>query len=101
MAFVAIGNSADIPEGTTKVVHIDERNIAVCNVNGQLYAINNICSHDLAPLNQGHLDDFEIECPRHGARFDVRTGEVTAFPAKLPIDCFKVRVIDGLIEVDI
>ena len=101
MTFVTVGNSSDITEGTTKVFPVGDRNIAVCNVSGQLYAIDNICSHDLAPLNQGHLDGFEVQCPRHGARFDVRTGDVTELPARLPIDCFKVRVKDGSIEVDI
>ena len=101
MAFMVIGDSEDITEGTAKVFNVDERNIAVCKVDGQLYAIDDICSHDLAPLIQGYLDGFEIECPRHGARFDVRTGDVTELPARLPIDCFKVRVVDGQIEVDI
>lgn len=101
MAFVRVGNSGDISEGSAKVFQVGDRNIAVCNVSGGLYAIDDICSHDLARLNQGHLDGFEIECPRHGARFDVRTGEVTEHPARLPIDCFKVRVKDGSIEVDV
>ncbi len=101
MAFVKVGKVEDVPAGTAKVYEVEDRAIAVCNVDGTLYAIDDICSHDEAPLAQGYLSGFEIECPRHGACFDVRTGDVTALPAVVPIDTFPVRVEGVDIELDV
>ena len=101
MAFVKVGTMSDVPPGTSKVFEIGDRAIAVCNVNGELYAIDDVCTHDEGSLEQGDLDGYEIECPRHGARFDVRTGEVQALPAVVPIDTFKVRVEGDDIEVEV
>ena len=101
MAFVKVGSVSEVPPGTAKVFEVSDRAIAVCNVAGELYGIDDICTHDEASLEQGALDNFEIECARHGARFDVRTGEVTALPASLPIDTFKVRVEGDDIEIDV
>jgi 3-phenylpropionate/trans-cinnamate dioxygenase ferredoxin subunit len=101
MAFVKIGSTGDVAPGSAKVFQIGDREIAVCNVDGRLYAIDDACSHDFGSLDQGELEGYEIECPRHGARFDVRTGEVTEEPAVLPIDTFKVRVEGADIEVEL
>ena len=101
MAFVKAGNVGDVPPGTAKVFEVSDRAIAVCNVEGKLYAIDDVSTHDEGSLDQGFLEDFEIECPRHGARFDVRTGEVTALPASLPVDIFEVRVQGDDIEIDV
>lgn len=75
--------------------------MAVCNVGGSLFAVDDVCTHDEGSLDQGELDGFEIECPRHLARFDVRTGEVKALPAVVPIDTFGVRVEGDDIELDV
>jgi 3-phenylpropionate/trans-cinnamate dioxygenase ferredoxin subunit len=101
MAFVKLGKVSDVPPGTAKVFEVEDRAIAVCNVDGELYAIDDVCTHDEGSLEQGELDGFEIECPRHGARFDVRTGEITALPAVVPIDTFGVRVEGDDIEVEV
>ena len=101
MAFVKVGNVGDVPPGTAKVFEVSDRAIAVCNVEGEFYAVDDVCTHDEGSLDQGFLDDFEIECPRHGARFDVRTAKVTALPASLPIDTFGVRVQGDDIEIDL
>ena len=60
-----------------------------------------VCTHDEAPLDQGFLEGCEIECPRHGARFDVTTGRATALPAVVPVDTFQVRVEGDDIELDV
>jgi len=92
----------DIPLGTVKVVKLDDQEIALCNVDGQIYAVANLCTHDGAPLDQGCLDGHVVECPRHGARFDVRTGSVLALPAVLPVPTYRVEVQadDILVETD-
>ena len=101
MAFVKVGKVSDVPSGTAKVYEVGDRAVAVCNVDGELYGIDDVCTHDEGSLDQGELEGFEIECPRHGARFDVRTGEVKALPAVLPVDTFSVRVQGDDIEVEV
>ena len=100
MPFTKVGSLSDVPPGTAKVYEVGDRAIAVCNVDGELYAVDDVCTHDEGSLDQGALEGFEIECPRHGARFDVRSGEVTALPAVLPIDTFKVRLQGDDVEID-
>ena len=69
------------------------------NVAGQYYAIEDVCTHDGSEIATGCLYDHVIECPRHGARFDLRTGEVVELPAYGPVQTFEVRVKDGMIQV--
>ena len=101
MAFSKVGKLSEVPPGKAKVYEVGDQAITVCNVNGELYAINDVCTHDGGSLEQGELDGFEIECPRHMARFDVRTGDVTALPAVVSVDTFSVRVEGDDIEVDL
>ena len=101
LAYTKVGTVDEVPSGMVKVYDVGGREIAVCNASGDLFAIDNVCSHDEGSLDQGELEGFEVECPRHGARFDIRSGEVTEEPAFLPIDTFKVRVVGNNIEVDI
>ena len=101
MAFEKVGNIREVPPGTAKVYEVGDRAVAVCNVGGELYAVDDVCTHDEGSLDQGDLEGFEIECPRHGARFDVRSGEVKALPAVLPIDTFKVRLQGKDIEIEV
>ena len=100
MAYVKVGKLSDVPAGTAKAYEVNGLAIVVCNVDGTLYGVDDICTHDEGSLEQGGLDGFDIECPRHEARFDVRTGEVTALPAVLPIETYPVRVEGDDIEVD-
>ncbi len=101
MAFVKVAKVSDIPPGTVKACTVNGRSVAVCNVGGSFYAIDDVCTHDEGPLGEGELDGFEVECPRHGARFDVRTGEVTSLPAVMPIETFKVRVNGSDVEIEV
>jgi 3-phenylpropionate/trans-cinnamate dioxygenase ferredoxin subunit len=73
--------------------------ILVCNLDGELYAIADVCTHDGGCLEGGRIRDATVECPRHGARFDVRDGSVKALPAVHPIASYPVRVVDERIEV--
>lgn len=83
--------------GEFKVVWDDDTAIAVYNLEGNLYAIEDVCTHDGGELAGGEVCGFEVECPRHGARFDVRTGEVKEAPATEPVASFPVRVEEGVI----
>ena len=77
-SFVKVATRGELPRGGKKLVEIDGRAIAVFNVDGVFYAIDDVCTHDGGPLAEGELIGCEIECPRHGARFDVRTGRPSA-----------------------
>jgi len=93
---VKVAESNDIPMGDKIVVEIDGVEIAVFNVdNEQYYAVEDICSHDGGPLGEGELvNTYEVECPRHGARFDIRTGQALVMPAFELIEALPVTVKD-------
>ena len=99
--FVKIASTADIPLGKVNVYEVDGRQIAVCNVDGTFYAIDDICTHDGGSLDQGELEDDQIECPRHGARFDVKTGRALTLPAVMPVQSYPVQVNGDAIEVSV
>jgi 3-phenylpropionate/trans-cinnamate dioxygenase ferredoxin component len=73
--------------------------ILLCNLDGTLYAIADVCTHDGGRLEGGRVRDASVECPRHGARFDVRDGSVRAPPATRPIASYPVRVVGDRVEV--
>jgi len=97
--FVPIGEVEQLPNGERLFVEIDDLPIVVFNIGGQLYAIDDVCSHDDGPLGDGELEGMEVVCPRHGARFDVRDGRVTSLPAAIDIAAYPVRVVEGQIEI--
>lgn len=101
MAFVKAAKVSDVPVGQAVTVEVGDEDIALCNVDGEIYAVANVCTHDGGPLGQGHLSGDQIECPRHGARFDVKTGAVKSLPAIVPIDTYEVRVMGDEIWVDV
>jgi 3-phenylpropionate/trans-cinnamate dioxygenase ferredoxin subunit len=99
---VQVATVSELAPGQRKVARVEGMFIAVFNVGGTYYAIEDRCTHDDGPLGDGELDGFEVECPRHGARFDIRDGKVRRFPAVTPVRRFEVRV-EGeaiLIELD-
>jgi 3-phenylpropionate/trans-cinnamate dioxygenase ferredoxin subunit len=101
VAFVRAARVAEIPEGLVKVVQVGDEEVALCNVAGTIFAVANVCTHDDGPLGDGYLLGDEIECPRHGARFDVRTGSVRTLPAIVPVPTFEVRIDGDDILVDV
>jgi len=98
--WVKVANEADIPSGGRIWVEFEEDTVIVINLNGKFYCIADLCSHDGGPLEDGELDDYAIECPRHGACFDVRTGAALSMPATSPIPTYAVKVEDGVVYVE-
>src|SRR6476660_2293447 len=92
--FVQVTNTEDIPHSKMKEVQIGGENICVANVEGKYYAIGSICTHEGGPLADGTLEGYEVECPWHQSKFDLRTGEVTSPPASEPEPSYEVKV-DG------
>ena len=100
--FVKVANTKDIPPSQMKEIEVNGENICVANVDGKYYAIGSICTHEGGPLADGTLEGYEVECPWHNSKFDVRTGEVTSPPASEPEPAYEVKT-DGdriLIKTD-
>jgi 3-phenylpropionate/trans-cinnamate dioxygenase ferredoxin subunit len=95
-----VASTADVPVNQCRVFALDGKSIALCNLNGEFYAVDNLCTHDNGPLGEGRIDRGTIECPRHGARFDVKTGAVKALPAVRPIKTYAVTVTGDEVSVD-
>lgn len=101
MARYRVAATAEVPEGQAIVVDAGDRRLAICNVDGVLYAIDDVCTHDGGPLGEGELIGYEVECPRHGARFDVRTGRVTRMPAVVGVKTYPVEDESGELYIDV
>jgi 3-phenylpropionate/trans-cinnamate dioxygenase ferredoxin subunit len=89
--WIYVGNVSDFEDGVSKVVGVGEDEVVVCRVEGELRAVENRCSHDDGPLGEGEVSGHEVTCPRHGARFDLRSGAALSMPAVTPIATFEVR----------
>jgi 3-phenylpropionate/trans-cinnamate dioxygenase ferredoxin component len=97
--FQTVARVEEIDPGEMKQVRVGRKRIAVINVDGEFFAIDDTCTHEEASLSEGELYDHIVECPLHGAAFNVRTGAVEAFPAVVPVETYEVRVVDGEIQV--
>jgi 3-phenylpropionate/trans-cinnamate dioxygenase ferredoxin component len=93
----------ELPPGTMRLVHAGLVSLGVYHVGGELYALEDRCSHDDGPLVEGDWDpeDAVVVCPRHGARFDLRTGRPLSLPAVLPVETYPARVEDGIVKVTV
>ncbi len=99
--WITVADAVDIPTNSCHEVDIENISILIVNVNGLFYAIENLCTHDGGTLSDGNVEGDEIICPRHGARFCIKTGAVTAPPAYEDIKTFPLRVENGKILIDI
>jgi 3-phenylpropionate/trans-cinnamate dioxygenase ferredoxin subunit len=93
--FVKVGRVSDVPEGRAEIFDVDDRKIAVFRLNDGFYAIEDICTHDGGPLAEGEVEEDVVICPRHGARFSIRTGAALSFPAVTPVETYPVKVEEG------
>ena len=91
----------DVPPGGCFHADAGGEDVLLVNLDGELFAVSNICSHDYAELSDGEIDNGEIVCPLHDARFDPRTGEALTPPAYEAIATFPVRVVEGNVEVEV
>ena len=93
----------ELPPGARRTVEVDDLEIALINCDGAFWAIEDRCSHDNGPLGEGDVDceKLTIECPRHGALFDLRTGVPKTLPAYVPVETFPVLVEDDMIKLEV
>jgi 3-phenylpropionate/trans-cinnamate dioxygenase ferredoxin component len=97
--WVTVAKVGEIVPGTHRVVDVDGASVAVFNVGGKFYAIEDVCTHDGGQLTGGTVEGDQVVCPRHGARFSIRTGDALTAPAYEPTAKFPVRVENGVIQV--
>lgn len=97
--FHTVARLDQVPPGVLKVFRVKGRRIALSQVEGAFYAIDDLCTHDEGPLGDGALRGDEVECPRHGARFSVKSGAALRMPAVVPVKCHTVRVDGQNIQV--
>ena len=103
MALIDVCPVEELPPGSVKIVRAGSLALGIYNLDGDYYAIEDRCSHDDGPLAEGDFDaeDAVVVCPRHGSRFDIRTGRPLTLPAYEPVDTFPVVVEDGWVKVDV
>ena len=99
--FTTAAKTTDVPAGQVRVFTVDGVDIALCNVDGSFYAIDDVCTHDGGPLDQGELQGQLVECPRHGAKFDVTDGRAVVLPAVRPVKTYAVQVDGDDVKVDV
>ena len=97
--YIEIAPVSELPDGERLFVEIADRPIVIFNIADQFFAIGDVCTHDNGPLGDGDLEGHDIVCPRHGAQFDVRTGQAVQMPAVVDIPAYPVQVRDGNIFI--
>ncbi len=89
--FFKVATTPEVPPGVMKMVQVAGREVLLANVDGECYAMGNVCTHEEGPLDQGRLEEYEVECPWHGSRFNIRTGQVMLGPASRPEPVYEVK----------
>ena len=98
--FVAVARIGDVEPGTVRVVEVAGRSLCIgLTEDGEWGAIDNVCTHDGGTLGEGELDEFGVECPRHGGRFDLFSGRVLALPPVKAVAAYETRVDGDVVEV--
>ena len=97
--YITVATTDEIKPGDRIVVDVGEHYVAIFNVDGKYYAIEDVCTHDDGPLAEGELVGTIIECPRHGAQFDITTGKVVRMPAITPVPWYPVRVAGNEVQI--
>jgi 3-phenylpropionate/trans-cinnamate dioxygenase ferredoxin subunit len=90
--FLKVATRDEIPVGERLFLEINNEPIVIINLAGTLFAVGDVCTHDEGPLGDGEIDGYQIICPRHGARFDLRTGKALTLPAVVDIPVYPVRI---------
>ncbi len=97
--FVSVATIDEIRPGDRLTVGIGRDWVLLINIDGEIFAIQDACPHDDGPLSEGNVEGCVIECPRHGAKFDLRTGKVLAAPALVDVPAYDVRVEGGEVKI--
>ena len=101
MAFVKVATVSELPPGKAKQAKVGDKTLAVFNVSGNFYAIDDTCPHRGASLAEGELEGHEVTCPWHAAVFDVTSGAHLTPPAPSDVACYKVQVVGDEVQIDV
>lgn len=101
MSWTKVGSLTELPKGTMKQVAVDDIDIAIYHTEEGLYATSDICTHASAYLTDGKLSGCIVECPKHGGKFDVTTGQPKAFPCVIPVETFPVELRGEELWIDV
>ena len=101
MTFVEVAKTTEIEDQSAKCVEVEGKRIAVFNLAGEFYAIDDTCTHQGGSLSEGLVEGEDVECPWHGAQFNIKSGLVTADPAHKDVDKYTLRVTGDTIEVEV
>jgi len=99
--YVDIAPATQLLAGERLFIELGGKSIVLFNLAGKLFAIGDVCSHDNGPVGDGEIEENEIICPRHGARFDIRTGHASSLPALVDIPAYPVRVVNGIVQIGV
>jgi len=99
VTYYPIVSAPELSNGERLFLEVEGEAIVLFNIAGKFFAIGDVCTHDNGVLGDGDIEGYEVICPRHGARFDVRDGKATRLPAVQPTKSYPVRVVDGQVEI--
>jgi 3-phenylpropionate/trans-cinnamate dioxygenase ferredoxin component len=99
--FVEVAKKSEIPENGAIAVEAEGKRLALVNLSGEIYAIDDDCPHEGGPLSEGQISGEEIECPWHTSHFNIKTGRVTMDPATEDVATYRVRLVGDAVEVEI
>ncbi len=97
---VQVARVDELEPGSMMMVEVDGKPVLLANVDGEFYAVSDICTHEEYNLSLGSLEDCEVECPGHSAFFDLKTGDVTDGPAMDPLETYSVQIEDGAVFIE-
>ncbi|MCX7083736.1 MAG: non-heme iron oxygenase ferredoxin subunit [Methylococcales bacterium] len=98
--WITVFNENALMNGENSVIDVDGTDVAIFKIDDEFFAIEDVCSHDGTEIASGELDGDEIICPRHGARFCVKTGAVKSAPAYEDIHSYPVRIVEGMVQIE-
>ncbi len=91
----------ELPQGERLFIEVGDMPVALFNIDGEFFAIADVCTHDDGPLGDGEIENHQIICPRHGARFDIRTGEVLTLPAVKGVSSYPIKVEENMLYIGV
>ena len=97
---VQVAQVDDLEPGSMMMVEVDGKPVLLANVDGEFYAVSDLCTHEEYNLSEGSLDGCEVECPGHSAFFDLKTGDVIDGPAMDPLETYSVQIEDGAVFIE-
>ena len=99
--FVKVAKKSEIADQSARMVEVEGKELALFKIGGEFHAIDNTCTHQGGPLSEGMIEDDEVECPWHGATFNIKTGQVLGRPASTNVSRYNVRVTDEDVEIEV